>query len=69
MKRCNSCNAVYDDSYNICPTCGVQISTLSENEESLAQRNTQSANTGTYISSTSTLRKGTTHNEEVCKDV
>ena len=53
MKRCNSCNAVYDDSYNICPTCGVRLTTLSGNEERLAQRNAQNGNTGAYSAGTS----------------
>lgn len=52
MKRCNSCNAVYDDSYNLCPTCGVRLTTLSGSEERLAQRNTQNGNTGTYSAGT-----------------
>lgn len=38
MKRCNSCNAVYDDSHNICPTCGVRLATMSGNDERIAQR-------------------------------
>ena len=42
MKRCNSCNAVYDDSHNICPTCGVRLTTLSGSEERIVQRSNQS---------------------------
>ena len=48
MKRCNFCNAVYDDSYNLCPTCGVRLATLSGNEERLAQRNQQAVNGEPY---------------------
>lgn len=53
MKRCNSCNAVYDDSYNICPTCGVHLATLSEREERIAQRNNSTSNAGLYSDDTS----------------
>lgn len=38
MKKCNSCNAVYDDSHNICPTCGVRLAALSGSDSRVAQR-------------------------------
>lgn len=43
---------MYDDSYNICPTCGVRLSAFSGNEAHPAQRNTQNVNTGTYHTGT-----------------
>lgn len=39
MKRCSLCNAVYDDSYGTCPTCGVRLNSLTEAAEHLANSN------------------------------
>lgn len=48
MKKCNLCNAVYDDSHNICPTCGVRLTSLSSSEERSVQRNNYTVNPNTY---------------------
>ncbi len=52
MKRCNLCNAIYDDSHNICPTCGVRLVTLSASEKKIDQRGQQPPNVGCYDYST-----------------
>ena len=33
MKRCNSCGAVYDDSYDICVACGCRLSQETEGQK------------------------------------
>lgn len=67
MKRCNMCGAVYDDSHNICPTCGVRLATLSSSEERIAQRNNTPVNNESndyrspYGSNTSPSQNDTTY--------
>ncbi len=39
MKRCSLCNAVYDDSYGTCPTCGVRLNSLTEGADRLVNSN------------------------------
>ena len=38
MKKCDICNAFYDDIHNVCPTCGVQLKTNSESENHSVKR-------------------------------
>lgn len=39
MKRCSLCNAVYDDSHGVCPTCGVRLNSLTEEADRPANPN------------------------------
>lgn len=40
MKRCSLCNAVYDESHAICPTCGVRLNNIMEGTGRLPETNT-----------------------------
>lgn len=39
MKRCSLCNAVYDDPYGLCPTCGVPLNNITEGAGRLSESN------------------------------
>lgn len=47
MKRCNQCNAVYNDEYNLCPTCGVRLFTLNNAVPPASQQNNVDTNNST----------------------
>lgn len=49
MKRCEECNAVYEDSFDICPTCGGKLDDFNQGtrrESSSAQNNYSDFNSG-----------------------
>lgn len=42
MKRCGECNAIYEDQYDICPTCGEKLESYTQASGGTTHRNTYS---------------------------